>query len=150
VFLSPRITLGYTFGAGLNYGFDIYVGLYRLDNFNFGTGFSYYMVNTDQGHHRIKGFVLMAENEYFSAKIGAGAISRRWGLRNVNKTSAPGILFDVAASMDAYKAPWVGVKTFIYKSSKWAFYDHPAYISAYGYFKSQDIDLYRLETTSGN
>lgn len=144
IYASPRITLGYTFGGGLNYGFDIALGLYRLNDFNFGTNFSYYMVNTDQGHHRIKGFMLMAETKYLSVKLGAGAVSRRWGLRNVNKTSAPGIIIDITASADAYRAPWVGVKSFIYKRSKWLFYDQPSYISGYTYFKTQEIDIYRL------
>lgn len=144
IYLSPRITLGYTFGGGLNYGFDIALGLYRLNDFNFGTNFSYYMVNTDQGHHRIKGFMLMAETKYLSVKLGAGAVSRKWGLRNVNKASAPGIILDISASADAYRAPWVGVKSFIYKRSNWLFYDQPSYISGYTYFKTQEIDIYRL------
>jgi hypothetical protein len=146
IFISPRITLGYTFGSGLNYGFDLVLGLYKIDNYKFGLDFTYYMVNTDQGHHRIKGIGIIGEMDYFSIKLEAGAISRRWGLKNVNKASAPGLMIDVTAGIDAYKAPWIGVKSFIFNRDKWEFYDQPSYISAYTYFKSTDIEIFKSKS----
>ena len=148
VFLSPRITLGYTFGTGLNYGFDLYLGIYQLNEMTFGTSFSYYMVNADQGHHRIKGISLVADHKYFNIKLGAGAVSRRWGLRNINKASAQGLMFDVSATTDTYMTPWVGFKSFLFKREKWTFYDKPSYLSVYTYFRSQDIEIYKREPST--
>ena len=145
VFVSPRVTLGYTFGSGLNYGFDLFVGLYQFKEINFGTNFTWYMVNTPDGHHRIKGISLVGDYKYLNVKLGAGAVSRRWGLRNVNKASAPGIMIDVSATGDPYKAPWIGVKSFLFKRDRWLLYDKPSYISVYGYFRSQDIEIYKDE-----
>jgi hypothetical protein len=146
IFVSPRITLGYTFGSGLNYGFDIVLGLYSVDNFKFGVDFSYYMANTEQGHHSIKGFGIVGEMDYFSVKLGAGSVSRRWGLKNVNKAKAPGLMIDISAGVDPYRAPWIGFKSFIFNRNKWQFYDQPSYISVYTYFKSPDIEVFKEES----
>ena len=146
VILSPRITIGYTFGAGLNCGFDLGVGVYRVNDIMTGLNLNYYIVVTPQGSHRLKGVSLAAETKYVSGRIGMGVVSRRWGLRNVNKAKTPGIMVDVSASADAYKAPWIGVKTFIFNRSKWLYYDMPTYTSAYAYFKAQDIEVYKQET----
>jgi len=148
VILSPRITLGYTFGAGLNCGFDLGVGVYRVNDIMAGLNFNYYFVVTDHGSHRLKGVSLAAESKYVSGRIGMGIVSRKWGLRNVNKAKTPGIMIDVSASADAYKAPWVGVKTFIFNRSKWLYYDLPTYTSAYAYFRAQDIEVYKQEPIS--
>ncbi len=143
IFISPRITLGYTFGSGMNYGLDMVLGLYRINNLKLGLDFSYYFANTNQGIHRLKGFAIIGEMDYLSVKLGAGSVSRRWGMKNVNKARTPGIMIDVSASADPYKAPWIGLKSFIFKRSKWPFYDQPSYISAYTYFKNADIELYK-------
>jgi hypothetical protein len=149
IFLSPRITLGYTFGSGLNYGIDAVVGLYKTNDFKFGINFTYNMTNTDQGHHAIKGMGIVAEMKYFSLKLGAGSVSRRWGLKNINKASAPGLTIDVALSIGEANAPWVGVKSFIFDHERWAFYDHPSYLSAYTYFKSPDIMIFEEKSVTG-
>ncbi len=145
IYFSPRITIGYTIGSGLNYGFDLVMGLYQLNDVKFGIDFTYYMINTDQGHHRIKGFALMAETDYLNVKLGAGSVSRRWGLKNVNKAKAPGIMIDVSGGIDPYKAPWIGAKGFIFNRAKWSFYDQPSYISAYTYFKTREIEIFKDE-----
>ena len=150
VFVSPRITIGYTFGTGLNCGFDLGIGVYRINDVMLGTNFSYYLVVTDHGSHRIKGITLSAETDYISGRLGLGMVSRKWGLRNVNKARTPGIMIDVSASADAYKAPWVGFKTFVFKRSKWLYYDLPTYTSTYAYFKSQDIEIYKEDSKNAD
>jgi hypothetical protein len=145
VYLSPRITIGYTFGSGMNYGTDIFVGLYRKNDFNFGLNLSFYMANTSQGIHRMKSLAAAAETDYLSIKLGAGSVSRRWGLKNRNKASAPGLVADVSMGIGEKNAPWMGVKSFMFNRAKWQFYDHPSYFSIYTYFKSPNIELYKKE-----
>jgi hypothetical protein len=142
IYLSPRINLGYTFKSGFNYGFDIMLGLYKVNDFDFGINFSYCMVNTNQGLHKIKGVGIIAEMDYLSVKLEAASVSRRWGLKNINRASAPGILIDVAGNIGEPNSPWVGVKSFIFDHQRWPFYDHPSYMSTYIYFKSPNIMIY--------
>ena len=142
VYVSPRINIGYTFGAGLNYGFDVVVGLYSTKNFNFGLAYSHYFVNVPKDFHRIKSINLVIENDMVNARIGAGIVKRKWGLRNINKATAPGISVDVSAGFDQYRAPWIGVKSFIINRKRWTFFDLPSYISIYGYFKTEEIEIY--------
>ncbi len=148
VMLAPRITIGYTFGAGINCGFDLGASVYRVNDIMTGVNFSYYFVFTGQGNHHIKGVTLAAETEYLSAKIGIGSVSRKWGLRNVNSASTPGIMIDFAASADTYKAPWIGFRAFIFDRSKWMFHELPSYTSAYAYFRTQEIEIYKQEPNS--
>ena len=150
VMVSPRITIGYTFGAGINCGLELGVGVYRINEIMTGVNFSYYFVFVDQSSHRIKGISLTAETKYISGKLGIGAVSKKWGLRNVNKASTPGIMVDFSASADAYKAPWIGFKAFIFDRSKWMFHELPSYTSAYGYFKTQEIEIYKQEETNSS
>lgn len=141
-FVSPRINIGYTFGAGMTYGFDIFVGGYSLDELNLGLSYSYYFVNTNTGNHRIQTINLTVDNPMIHAQLGAGMVKRVWGLHNVNKAKVSGINVDISVGFDEYHAPWVGVKGFIHNRRKWPFFDLPSYISIYTYFKTPEIELY--------
>ena len=141
-FVSPRINIGYTFGAGMTYGFDIFVGGYSLDKLNLGLAYSYYFANTQTGVHRLQTISLTADNPMIHARIGAGMVKRVWGLHNVNKAKTQGIAIDVSAGFDEYHAPWVGLKAFIQNRRKWPFFDLPSYISIYSYFKTPEIEIY--------
>jgi len=145
VYFSPRITIGYTFGSGMNYGIDFVVNIYSTEKFNFGVDYSFYWVNTATGVHRIKSINLMAENDMLSAKIGVGMVKRVWGLNKINKVKTGGITVDVSATVEPYKTPSVGVKGFIFQRSKWPFYDQPSYISIYTYYRTPEISIYQSE-----
>ena len=147
VYVSPRINIGYTFGAGINYGFDIVVGAYSIGDFNLGLAYSHYFVNVAKDFHRFKTISLVVDHPMINAKFGAGVLSRKWGLRGINKAKVPGISVDVSVGVDEYHAPWVGVKSFIHNRNRWTFFDYPSYISVYTYFKTPEIEIYdnRLE-----
>ena len=142
VYVSPRINIGYTFGAGINYGFDVVVGAYSIGNFNFGLAYSHYFVNVPKDFHRFKTISLMIENSLFNIKFGAGMVSRKWGLRNVNTAKVPGMSIDISVGIDEYHAPWFGVKSFMHNKERWMFFNYPSYISAYTYFKTPEIEIY--------
>ncbi|MBN1252532.1 MAG: hypothetical protein JXR51_03885 [Bacteroidales bacterium] len=143
IFISPRITIGYTFGSGMNYGVDLALNLYTIDKFNVGFDYSFYIVNTPTGFHRIKNINLMAENDMISVKLGAGMVKRKWGLKKINNAKTAGITIDVSVSVDPMSAPWVGVKSFVFQRSKWPFYDLPSYISVYTYYRTPEIYIYQ-------
>ncbi len=142
VYISPRINLGYTFGAGLNYGFDVVVGAYSTKNFNFGFAYSHYFVNVPKDFHRFKTMSIMIENSMFNAKFGAGILSRKWGLKKINKAKVPGMSMDISVGIDEYRAPWLGVKSFLYNKERWMYFQYPSYISVYTYFKTPEIEVY--------
>ncbi len=146
VMVSPRITIGYTFGAGVNCGLDLSASVYKFKDIFTGVHISYYLVFVkNSGMHRIRGVMLSAETQYVSGRIGIGKVSRSWGMRNVNKAGVYGLMIDGAASVDEYKAPWIGFKTFIFNRSKWPYYDLPSYTSGYAYFKPQNIKIYKQD-----
>ncbi len=146
VMVSPRITIGYTFGAGVNCGLDLSTSVYKFKDIFAGVHISYYLVFVkNSGMHRIRGIMLSAETEYVTGRIGFGRVSRSWGMRNVNKAGVYGLMIDAAASFDEYRAPWIGFKTFIFNRSKWPYYDFPSYTSAYAYFKPKNIKIYKQD-----
>jgi len=142
VYLSPRVNIGYTFGAGINYGVDFVVGIYSTKNFNFGIAYSHYFVNVPKDFHRFKTLSIVIENPMINMKFGAGKLSRKWGLKNINKASIPGLAVDVTVGLDQYRAPWFGVKVFLHNRNLWNYFDQPSYISAYTYFKTPEIEVY--------
>ena len=148
IYFSPRITIGYTFGSGMNYGVDFVVNLYTISEINLGIDYSFYLVNTETGAHRIKSINLMAENEIISAKIGAGMVKRVWGINKINKVKTGGIVIDVSATVDPYKFPALGVRSFVFQRSKWPFYSQPSYISVYTYYRTPEISIYQSEVSN--
>ncbi len=142
--ISPRITLGYTFGAGVNCGVEIGASVYKFNDVTLGVNLNYCMIFIkNSGLHRISGAMLSAETQYIAGKIGIGKVNRSWGRRNVNKAGTYGLMIDAAACVDEYRAPWIGFKTFIFDRSKWPYYPLPTYTSAYTYFKSKNIEIYK-------
>ncbi len=142
--ISPRITIGYTFGAGVNCGVEIGASIYKFNDMMLGANLNYCMVFLKKGSlHKIAGVTLSAETHYVAGKIGLGRVSRSWGRRNVNKASTFGLMIDAAVCVDEYRAPWIGFKTFVFNRSKWPHYNLPTYTSTFAYFKSQDIKIYK-------
>ena len=145
IYFSPRITIGYTFGSGMNYGVDFIVNIYTVNEFNFGVDYSFYIVNTPTGTHRLKSINLMAENKMLSAKIGAGLVKRVWGLNKINKAKTGGFIIDISATSDPFRTPSLGVRSFVFRRSKWPFYNQPSYISVYTYYRTPEIYIYQPE-----
>ncbi len=141
IYFSPKITLGYTFGAGLNYGTDLSFGLYGTDVLFFGLSFSYYLVNYESEKHRVKSFNLLFETDNIDLKLGAGEVKRKWGYQGRNSASAAGVNLDIAISADKYSLPWLGLRNFFIRKGSWQWYPRSTYVSAYTYFKHQEFYL---------
>ena len=148
VYFSPRITIGYTFGSGMSYGVDFILNIYSIKDYNFGLNYSFYLVNTTTGSHRIKSINLIAENDIISAKIGAGMVKRVWGLKKINKVKTSGVVIDIGAAIEPYTLPSVGVRSFVFKRSEWPFYKQPSYISIYTYYRTPEFYIYQSENSN--
>ncbi len=120
--IRPGVNLGYTFGAGLTYGFtadflvfqaspgDLYSGI-SLDN--------YWVHGKKHKHHLITASVLM-ENPNFQGKIGYGNASYRWGYGgNRNRCHTKGISWDVSYTTANPHTPRIGYKSFHYLFYRW-------------------------------
>ncbi len=148
IYASPRITIGYTFGSGMNYGIDFVLNIYSIEEYNFGINYAFYLVNTSSGTHRIKSFNIMAENDMLSAKIGIGMVKRVWGLKRINKVKTGGIIIDVSVAVEPYTFPSAGIRSFIFNRSKWPFYSQPSYISIYSYYRTPEFYIYQSENSN--
>jgi hypothetical protein len=147
LYFSPVITLGYTFGSGLNFGLDFTLGLVKIKHYNpeisGALSLQYYLVSYEKSMHIIKNVTLIAESEYFRIGIGAGEIKKSWGFRNRNVSKAFGTNVDFGISAFSYKVPWLGVKAFMPRPGTWEWCENKNYISAYTYFKQEPIFLFK-------
>ncbi len=141
IYISPFITIGYTFGSGFNYGFDVTTGVFKLksDNpeMNAAISLQYYFVNYKGAHHRMFSFNFIAESPYYRIGIGAGDVKRTWGFKRINKSKAFGYTFDFAISTESVYTPWLSLKMFALHGGYWEFYDKPYYISGLTYFRME-------------
>ncbi|HWY38384.1 MAG TPA: hypothetical protein VNY73_07475 [Bacteroidia bacterium] len=133
-FITPGVSIGYTFGAKINYGFTLDMG-YALKEkgatYKAGLSLGYYLVKTKHSTHRLRSFNLLAENNFMSVKIGVGRARNPWGYGRRNRCIVHGYNYDVSFTLpgDPY-SPWVGIKRFVYKPSQWAWFYQP-YTSLY-------------------
>lgn len=147
LYISPFITLGYTFGSGLCYGIDLTFGLITIKHYNpeitGALSLQYYLVNYNKSQHIIKNVTFVAESKYFRIGAGAGEIKKSWGFMNRNTSKAFGTNIDFGLSAFNSKVPWVALKAFIPKEGTWEWCDNKNYISAYTYFKAEPFFLFQ-------
>lgn len=149
VFVSPGISVGYTFGARFNYGFCLDVGLLdkgKTLNSRYGFSFYEYFVHTHQHTHRLRSFSLMYQNDYLDLKGGIGRAKNPWGYGHRNKCIVRGLAFDVSASYPSPFSPWIGYRLFKYPQANWAWYMKP-YQSVYIKYKYDIIQNTELKNT---
>ena len=143
IYIAPRITLGYTFGAGLNYGIDLGTGLYKFSYdelyINAGISFSLSFSNVYQTTHIINTVNFMLENEYANFRIGGGIIYNRWGFRNVNKNKSPGFNLDMSIGYPDSRTPKIGYRYFSPNINKWYEFKGNKYKIIYIYFRHTDF-----------
>lgn len=138
LFCSPGVTVGYTFGAKMNFGFVIDAGV--IDNLKnnsdlrYGVSFYQYYVFTGHHVHRLRSFSLMCQTDFADVKIGVGRVRNKWGRSNNNRCIAHGISFDVSFAYPSEYSPWIGFRDFIYRPSGWAWFMTP-YRSVYVKYK---------------
>ena len=144
IYFTPLFTVGYTLNSGFNYGVDLTIGLFTIQNnipqTNAGISFQYYIVNYDESQHRIFAINIIAENDYFRIGGGMAQISKKWGFKNRNKNRAIGTSLDFGISTYHYKTPWLAFKTFV-PLQQWELCLNPYYISTYSYFKFEPIKI---------
>lgn len=146
LFVSPSINLGYCFGSGFTYGIKLDVGLVKISQMTLenyaGISFSYYLVNFQGGVHRIKTLNVEIMNKYFQASIGAGSVTKNWGLRHINSDKAFGTSIDFSVYSYLKQTPWFGFKFFRPSAGTWNWYERPMYKSFYMYLKEPQYRPY--------
>lgn len=138
VFIRPSLTLGYTFGAGVTYGFDLYVGFQSFTqgktDYYYGSSITYYWVNQTHFRHKILTLNMMLETDNYSLNVGLGRVRYVYGVENRNKTVALGYTFDLNVGTFTDYTPWFGYKKFVFNQSKWPWFNRP-YSSFYTFFR---------------
>lgn len=140
-FVSPGLSFGYTFGAGINYGFVLDVGIINNPNPNslkYGISFAYYFVRTNKYVHRLRSVNAMIQNNFLDVKVGFGRAKNKWGYTGGggkgNRCIVHGFNFDVSAAYPNIYSPWIGYRTFRYNNFNWAWFTKP-YNSVYVKYK---------------
>lgn len=151
VFISPGVSLGYTFGAKINYGFTLDIGLVSKNNLlhdKYGFSFYQYYVHTGKHVHRLRSVSLMYKNDYIDFKIGRGRAKNPWGYTNRNRCIVHGLAIDISASYPSIYSPWIGYRLFKFNRADWAWFMTPynsIYIK-YNYDIIQNTDLKKTIT----
>lgn len=145
-YLTPSISLGYTFGAGLYYGLNINFFFKQMQTTNgidamTGISLSKYwnIVNSKYGHnidvHRITTLNLVYSLDIIEFKTGFGMAKNPWGYGSNLRCVIYGLSTDLSIkNFSGQFVPDLGIKGFFYPLSKWRWFDLP-YISAYGQYE---------------
>ena len=140
-FFSPGVSCGYTFGAGMNWGFMFDVGAikYIPNNYlKYGLSFSWYYVSVQSSKtmhytHRLRSLgCLMIQNNFADLKLGFGRVKNPWGTKN--RCIIHGPTADISFSYPSIYCPWIGFKTLRYANEDWAWFSKP-YNSVYIKYK---------------
>lgn len=151
VFISPGLSIGYTFDAKINYGFTFDIGLISKNSplhDKYGFSFYQYYVHTGKHVHRLRSFSIMYQNDYMDIKIGRGRARNPWGYTNRNKCIVHGLTLDISASYPSKYSPWIGYRLFAFNRADWAWFMHPyhsVYIK-YNYDIIQNTELQKTVT----
>jgi|GEM_PF-1463625 len=137
-YFSPGASIGYTFGAGINYGLELDLGLYRftdkVSSVNAGISLSSYWVQTKKYTHRLSTLNAMIEGKNFDVKFGWGKAFNKWGYKYHNQCKVGGFNYDLSVTSNQLYAPWIGMKRFKYSYANWAWFSKP-YNSVYVKYK---------------
>jgi hypothetical protein len=143
-YISPSITIGYTFRCGWNYGLDFTFGISNLENTipvtTLAINAQFYIINYKSEQHRITAFNIVADNNIAQFGAGFGIISKNWGYKKVNKDKAFGISTTFNLGSGDYRIPWQGIKIFI-PSASWTWSSLPYYISYQFYWRQSPIPI---------
>lgn len=146
-FVSPGLTIGYTIGAKINYGFVLDLG--KIDktnngNLRYGFSFYYYFVQTKTHLHRLRSFSLMAQTDFLDIKLGIGRAKNPWGYQNGNRCIVRGLCFDISGAYPNIYSPWLGYRYFKFNRADWAWFFTP-YNSIYLKYKYDIIQNTSLQ-----
>lgn len=136
LYVTPGISVGFTFGATFNIGVDLDLTTSITNDFDkterSGISLGHYLVLSKGGFrpHHITHVNLMFENEYMDIKAGYGLLTYSWGRAQVNKGGQSGFTFDVSFTQRESNIPWFGVKSLFYNQREWIWFDIP-YFSVY-------------------
>lgn len=130
LFLSPSITIGYTFGARVNYGVDVDFGYCTHDRsgslYRAGLSFSQYFVEAKHHLARIATANVMFQKDFTDLKVGIGRVRNKWGYQNRNRSAVYGFSYDLSLRLpgDAHNT-WFGIRHFVYKPGDWPWFEIP-------------------------
>jgi hypothetical protein len=130
VVLSPSVSIGYTFGARVNYGADLDFGYYTTDKngavYRAGLSLSHYLVEARHHVARISTVNVMFQKDFTDLKAGIGRLRNKWGYQNRNVSTVYGFSYDLSLRLpDPAHNTWFGLKHFVYKPADWPWFEIP-------------------------
>ena len=147
-YYAPGISVGYTIGAGINYGVELDLGFFSTESTTIpiksGITLSKYWTHIKKDVHRHRAISVMIESPYFDFKIGYASVKNPWGYGG-NRVSCTkgGLYLDLSVTYKLYEFPWFGYKMFIFDKQLWSWYDknYKSVYFKYKYDISQKSEL---------
>lgn len=142
-YVSPSATIGYTFGARVNYGVDLDFGYCFTDKNGsvYRTGFSVSQYFVEAKHHaaRITTANVMFQKDFTDLKAGIGRLRNKWGYENRNTSTTYGFSYDLSLRLpDNFHNSWIGIRHFVFKPGDWPWFEIP-YTSIFMKYKYEII-----------
>ncbi len=143
-YISPNISIGYVLKTGFIYGFDITLGVFKINNYIHPTSLAistkYKFLNTSNDVNRIFSFNFVAENDFTKIGAGFGEIKRKWGYKKKNVFKTYAFITDIGFYSGIKYTPWIGVCT-IHPHIKAEWFGKKPLIGYYTYFKQENIEI---------
>lgn len=143
-YISPMISVGYAFNSGYTYGFDITLGVLKIqDNIhptNLAVATKFYFFNLQGTTNRVLSFNLVVENDYTRIGFGLAEVKRKWGFksRNIHRAFGPTTEFGVHFGNEYL--PWIGFKTMTpLITADW--FERKSIADFNLYYRNKNIDL---------
>lgn len=135
LFLSPSLTVGYTFGARVCYGVDIGVGYKTTDRwgseYRAGISVSQYFVEAKHHLARVSTASVLFLKDFIDLKAGIGRVRNKWGYQNRNTSAVYGFCYDASLRLPSQiHNTWFGIRHFMYRPGDWPWFEIP-YTSLY-------------------
>ncbi len=132
---SAALKVGYTFGAGFTYGYELSISMNVLsqpNNMSLGISHTHYWMNVNkrfhhQRAHNISAISLMAKGDFYDVKYGWGRVLNKWGADRRNHCYITGTYLDLSINSPTIPDLAIGASGFFYKAYKWPWFNQPYY-----------------------
>ena len=130
--------VGLTYGAKINIGSGLELGLYLSDNRQDVSGISLAIsgINTDNGWHKLKNISGFHELQGFKLQMGYGEMRFGYGYNKPNRCIIRGLVTDLSFKAEQTIIPAFGYQGFFFDRRRWSWFDYH-YHSIYASYDHQ-------------
>ena len=134
LYLTPELSIGYTFNGSINFGVDLNAGLKNVihENSLSGISYSYRLMKFDGHFHRHHSMNFNYQNIIADLKLGLGRTKVRSGYRNIRRCYAFGLTTNLSLKYPNSQSPKIGFHSFFINRG-WQHFKHNYHTVYVGY-----------------